>query len=95
MSTYDIIHAVAQETGVAVQDILSNRRYRSVVTARKLAARRLRLLGMSYPEIGRALGGRHHTSAMYLCGDLDEYRDRKLIAEVALLMASPETRGTA
>jgi chromosomal replication initiation ATPase DnaA len=95
MSARDVISVVSKETGVSVSSILSDRKWHSIVVARKLAARRLRSMGFSYPEIGRALGGLHHTSAMYLCGRLDEYRSARVVSDVALLMASPETRGSA
>jgi chromosomal replication initiation ATPase DnaA len=38
-----------------------------VVAARRMAARELREMGFSFPQIGRYLGGLHHTSVMNLC----------------------------
>jgi chromosomal replication initiation ATPase DnaA len=38
-----------------------------VVAARRMAARRLRALGLSFAVIGKYLGGLHHTSVMHLC----------------------------
>jgi chromosomal replication initiation ATPase DnaA len=38
-----------------------------VVAARRMAARRMREMGYSFPLIGRYLGGLHHTSVMHLC----------------------------
>ncbi|HVZ89602.1 MAG TPA: helix-turn-helix domain-containing protein [Polyangia bacterium] len=32
--------------------------------------------GWSYPRIGRSLGGRHHTSIMYLCGAVKRGRKK-------------------
>src|SRR3569832_1060806 len=73
-----VLADVSAETGVTVEDLKSPCRLPLVVDARRVAARRLRDGGLSYPAIGRALGGRHHTSAMYLCatkGASDARRD--------------------
>lgn len=62
------IAVAAEACGVRPVDVRGPRRYGELVRARKMAAREMRAAGMTYPAIGRALGGRHHTTAMNLCG---------------------------
>ena len=70
MTPAEILCQVAAETGVRVKDMKSARRWDTLVKARRLAAQRLREAGYGYPDIGRALGGTHHTTMMYLIGAL-------------------------
>ena len=59
-----VVEAVAEETGWTVSDILGPDRTESVFRARQAVCLILRrCLGMSYPEIGMAIGDRHHSSA--------------------------------
>jgi chromosomal replication initiation ATPase DnaA len=58
-----IIEAVSNETGWTVSDIVGPDRTDSLFRARQAACLIMRrCLRMSYPEIGRAIGGRHHSS---------------------------------
>ena len=52
--------------GVGLGELRGQQRWLGFVLARKAAALALRRRKLSYPEIGKALGGRHHTSAMGL-----------------------------
>jgi chromosomal replication initiation ATPase DnaA len=61
---------VATELGVRVKDMKSSRRWASLTVARRVAAQRLREAGYGYPDIGRQLGGMHHTSVMHMLGAL-------------------------
>ena len=63
-----IFTVVAAIHGVTVDEIVGHRRHENLVQARRDVARWLRQLGLSYPAIGRMLGGRHHASIMNLCG---------------------------
>lgn len=47
--------------------LLSKRRTADLVEKRKLIAKDLRELGLSYPAIGKLLN-RHHTTVMHLLG---------------------------
>jgi chromosomal replication initiation ATPase DnaA len=49
--------------------IVSSLRYGHVVVARRAVCIRLKELGWSYPAIGRAIGGRDHTTIMSLVKD--------------------------
>ena len=72
MTARDIIHAIAAKHGATTTDVLGDRRWRHIVDARKEIAKTLRdEHGWSYKAIGRALGGRHHTTVMNLLGVFD------------------------
>lgn len=68
MSPNEIICQVATETSVRVRDMKSPRKWNALVVARKLAAQRLRETGLGYADIGRLLGGYHHTTVMFWLG---------------------------
>ena len=62
----DILATVAAYHGLRVDDLTGPRRPRNIATARQVAMYLAReLIGMSFPQIGQALGGRDHTTAMY------------------------------
>jgi chromosomal replication initiator protein len=61
----DVQRAVARVFGISIADLISPRKSRDLVTPRHIAiylARRFTLGSM--PSIGRAFGGRHHTTAI-------------------------------
>ena len=62
MGAIRYIEKVSAASGVAVCDILSRSRLRSVVTARELCCFLLKRAGYSLHEIGRALGINHSTA---------------------------------
>lgn len=65
----DVALSVAQtEFGVSRAELLSPRRFSDLVVARAFAVWMLRSLGgpMSYPRIGRAIGGRDHATIINL-----------------------------
>lgn len=55
-------------------EVRGPRRYPRLVKVRSVIATELRQRDMSLPEIGRALGGRHHTTIMNLLGYFDSRR---------------------
>lgn len=61
-----VLDRVTTATGVPLHLLRSRQRHPALTEARALAVRELRAAGYSYPEIGRILGGRHHTSIMWL-----------------------------
>lgn len=72
-----ILEAAATEFKTTVAKIVGPGRVRSLVEARAYVALWLRVwchieghTPMSYPAIGRAIGGRDHSTVMYLCGKL-------------------------
>src|SRR5580765_2541437 len=60
----EIIAKAAMIHGVAVSKIVGPSRLRSVVLARDEVSWLLRQSGLSYPQVGAAIGGRDHSTAM-------------------------------
>ena len=66
MTVAEIIRVVASHHMVQPSKLRGPDRHRDLSTARMIVALlSKRLTTASYPEIGRALGGRHHTTIMY------------------------------
>lgn len=66
ITTHVILKAVAEATGVSLMDIKSARRLRHIVRARMIyywIARNY--TGRSFPEIGRTVGDKDHTTVLY------------------------------
>lgn len=61
-----VLDAVSRRTGVPLRLLRGRQRHPALRVARALAVRDLRAAGYSYPKIGRILGGRHHTTVMWL-----------------------------
>jgi len=80
----DVLHLVADEFGVTVDELVGRRRFARICRARHTAALLLReQLGLSYPKIGQELGGRDHATAHHAVQvaygwriDLPPYADR-------------------
>jgi len=56
---------VARRFGMTVADLTGQDRHKTVARARHVAAWVLRQHGLSYPEMGRALGDRDHSTMMH------------------------------
>lgn len=61
----EIVAAVAARFGFEVYELKSVHRSKTLGLARKVAMVLLREQGLSYPEIGRALGNRDHTTVIF------------------------------
>ncbi len=79
-----IIEVIAGYFGVTKKEILSKGRTKKVVEARYILIYFLReLKKLSYPEIGRIVGGRDHTTSIYAHGKIkEELKTSKDIEEV-------------
>jgi chromosomal replication initiator protein len=75
-----VIQKVAEAFGITVEQILARNRTRQIALPRQIAMYLLREeVQISLPQIGKALGGRDHTTVMYGCdkvADLLEQDDR-------------------
>jgi chromosomal replication initiation ATPase DnaA len=60
-----IIRIVAQKHGITVQELLGQSRFAHIVHARQEAMHEMRLMGMSYHQIGRFMGGRDHSTVWH------------------------------
>lgn len=70
--------------GITVDELTGSSRRREVIDARHVAASAARFCGATYPLIGRALGGRDHTTAMHAVSRVGEdARLRRVALEVA------------
>ncbi len=66
LSVDQIIEAVAQFYNLETKDLLGRRRSKDIVTARQMAMYLAREeTNASLPQIGRALGGRDHTTVLH------------------------------
>lgn len=60
-----IARAVSHHTGITLRKMFSAKRNREIVRARQIAMFLMREEGFSYPQIGKFLGGRDHTTALH------------------------------
>lgn len=89
----DVIDAAANLFGVSIGDILGPRRHRHVVRARQVAMFVCRdLTDLSYPQLGTAFGGRHHTTVLDAVRKI-EAGDAATRAQVQLLRTRVAVRG--
>jgi chromosomal replication initiator protein len=69
----DIIRVVSRHYGVSKQDILSERRHRSIVWPRQIGMYLAKqLTSRSLPEIGRRYGDRDHTTVLHAIRKVDK-----------------------
>lgn len=74
----NIQKTVAEYYKIRVTDLLSERRSRSVARPRQLAmALSKELTNHSLPEIGKAFGGRDHTTVLHACRKIRELKDQE------------------
>ena len=86
----DIMAAVAAEVGISRQELRSRDRRPAVVWARHLAMYLAReVTGASLPDIGRAFGGRNHTTVLHAVRRVqrESERDQATRAAVQSLLA--------
>ena len=86
-----ILKATAQHFDVKIPDLKSSKRARAIALPRQIAMYLCRkLTSASYPEIGRALGGRDHTTAINafkrVSERLDEPELRRHVEEIEQLL---------
>jgi len=75
VSVENIQKTVAEFYKIKVSDILSKKRSRNFSRPRQIAMTLTReLTNLSFPDIGAAFGGRHHTTIMHACDEIEELR---------------------
>ena len=75
VSVENIQKTVAEYYKIKIADILSKKRSRSFSKPRQIAMSLTReLTNLSFPEIGEAFGGRHHTTIMHACDEIENQR---------------------
>ncbi len=75
VSVENIQKTVAEYYKIKTVDILSKKRSRNFSKPRQLAMCLTReLTNLSFPEIGAAFGGRHHTTIMHACDEIETLR---------------------
>ena len=71
----NIQKTVAEFYKIKVSDILSKKRSRNFSRPRQIAMTLTReLTNLSFPDIGAAFGGRHHTTIMHACDEIEDLR---------------------
>jgi chromosomal replication initiator protein len=83
VSVENIQKTVAEYFKIKISDMLSKKRSRNYSKPRQLAMALTReLTNLSFPEIGEAYGGRHHTTVMHACDEIEQLRlDNQSIAQ--------------
>jgi chromosomal replication initiator protein len=89
ISIENIQKTVADYYKIKVADMYSKKRTRNVARPRQVAMSLTReLTDRSYPEIGEAFGGRHHTTVIHACDEIEKLRqnDPSLGRDIAFLV---------
>lgn len=84
----NIQKTVADYYKIKVSDMFSKKRSRNVARPRQVAMSLAReLTNHSFPEIGEAFGGRHHTTVMHACDEIEQLRlnDQTLARDIGFL----------
>lgn len=85
----NIQRTVAQHYRIRVTDLVSKKRTRAIARPRQMAmALAKEMTNLSLPEIGRAFGGRDHTTVLHACRKIAELRGKDITIkdDYALLM---------
>ncbi|MHB8173656.1 MAG: chromosomal replication initiator protein DnaA [Nitrospirota bacterium] len=84
----EIMKLVADHFQIKISEMKSKKRTRNLVQPRQVAMYLCRTVaGGSFPEVGKAFGGKDHTTVLHACRQVDERRanDIKFDAEVEAL----------
>ncbi|MBR5718478.1 MAG: chromosomal replication initiator protein DnaA, partial [Clostridia bacterium] len=86
MVTPDLIKQVtANYFGITVEDLVSSRRDKRIAVPRHVAMYLCRTLtNISYPDIGKAFGGKHYSTVMYSCDQIAGEIGQKLDITTAI-----------
>jgi chromosomal replication initiator protein len=71
-----IMRAVAENYGLSTQDLLSRSNTHAIAHPRQVAMYLAKkLTALSFPQIGKAFGGKHHTTVMHSVSKVEETMD--------------------
>jgi chromosomal replication initiation ATPase DnaA len=70
-----LLARVGRSLGVEWEDLKGASRRKYICRARAIAAAEAQVAGYSSPEIGRALGGRHHSTILHAIASLAPLHD--------------------
>ena len=85
----NIQKTVADYYKIKVAEMYSKKRSRNFARPRQIAMSLAReLTNHSFPEIGEAFGGRHHTTVMHACDEVEQLRqsDPHVARDIAFLI---------
>lgn len=85
----NIQKTVADYYKIKVAEMYSKKRSRNFARPRQIAMTLAReLTNHSFPEIGEAFGGRHHTTVMHACDEIEQLRqnDQNLARDISVLI---------
>ncbi|MBI2588501.1 chromosomal replication initiator protein DnaA [Candidatus Berkelbacteria bacterium] len=88
LSVEKVIKMVCQFFNLPEKDALNTRRHKEIVYPRQIIMYLLREeLGLSYPSIGRVLGGKDHTTIMHGCHKIEKEKNKneKTASEITSL----------
>ena len=75
VSVENIQKTVTEYYKIKISDLLSKKRSRNFSRPRQIAMSLTReLTNLSFPEIGEVFGGRHHTTIMHACDEIESLR---------------------
>ena len=73
LTSKTIIEIVSRYFNVRKEDILSDKRSRDISIPRQISMYLCRnIVNLSFPEIGKEFGGKHHTTVMTACSNIEE-----------------------
>ncbi len=82
ITSESIISTVSEHFGISVSEICGKKRQNHLVYPRHMAMYVLRdQLGMSYPDIGKAMGGKDHTTVMHAVDKITAGRSQTHISQ--------------
>lgn len=88
VSVEKVLKAIQKFYNVSIEDIISQKRNKEIIRPRHVAMYILyNISGLSYPEIGRELGGKNHTTVMHGCKSVskDLYNSKQFKDEIEML----------
>ena len=85
LTTDRILGTISTYYKISKKDIIGKSRKKEIVSARHVGIYLTReILGLSYTEIGKAFGGRDHSTIMSACKSIDKNKNMDQATKMAL-----------